>query len=215
MKLELVARDFVRLNGGGLTTARATSFESLAVAQVEGYNSEAARAGRRFIGGNNIIANGIAPVSAIPTTTATLALYNSAPESGRSLHIDRITFWLGSGTAAAGATLFGTVSPSAIAAAPTAMATGYTISSASGSTNSSYAIFTTAATVPVLPAAPAWIALSSSFQAAAANVGQGDGSVEYCGGIIVPPKRALCLGILSGAGTSPLYGISIVWNEFE
>lgn len=215
MKLDIVSRDFTRLAAGGMTTARATSFESLAIAQVEGPNSEAARAGRRFIGGNNIIANGIAPVSAIPTTTATLALYNSAPDGGRSLHIDRITFWLGSGTAAAGATLFGTVSPAPIATAPTAMATGYTISSASGSTNSSYGIFTTAVTVPTTPAAPAWIALSSSFQAAAANVGQGDGAVECAGGIIVPPRRALCLGILSGAGTSPLYGISIVWNEFE
>jgi hypothetical protein len=68
-------------------------------------------------------------------------------------------------------------------------------------------------TVPTSPFTPAWFAVGSSFQAAAANVGQGDGYADIEGGILVPPRHALGLGILSGTGTSPLYGISVIWTE--
>jgi hypothetical protein len=193
-----------------------TDNESIAVAQVELAKAESARAGRYFGGGNQIIANGIAPVAAIPTTTATLALYNAEDPGGLSYEIDRIGFWLGSGTAAAGATLFATVSPAKIVTAPTANATGYGSASMSGSTRVTKAIWTTAVTVPSPTGrAPAWIQISSNFQLAAANVGQGDGYVEMNGCLLVPPGYALGFAILSGAGTTPLYGISASWSEMQ
>src|SRR4051812_15000596 len=106
MKIEAIISRFMR--GGNQTQAqlRATALQSLAVAQVEPFHAERARAGRRFGGGTQIIANGIAPVAAIPTTTATLALWNGEADGGKSYLLDHLQWWLGSGTAAAGATLF-------------------------------------------------------------------------------------------------------------
>jgi hypothetical protein len=189
---------------------RGTGLMSAAVAQVEVPYAELTRAGRRFIGGNNIIANGIAPVQAIPTTTATLVLWNGESTGGKSYDIDVMGFWLGSGTAAAGATLMATVTTAALAA-PTA-ATGYTISSASGSAIASKARFATSQTIA---SGSAWVQVASSFQLAAANVGQGDQPVYVDGRFKVPPQYALGIVILSGAGTTPLYGVSVGWNEVE
>lgn len=212
---DMELRKFIGIKGAQERHLRGTVIESLAVAQVEFENAELARAGRIFIGGNQIIANGIAPVAAIPTTTATLALFNGEDSGGLSYQISKIGFWLGSGTPAAGATLFATVSPSKIATPPTVGATGYGVASASGSTRSSKALFATAVTIPSVPRAPAWVQVISTLQPAAANVGQGDLFVEKKGGLYVPPGYALGFGILSGTGTTPLYGISVEWAEVE
>lgn len=204
------ARRFVSLAlGGASRPLRMTGIESLAVAQVEPSRFELSRAGKRFIGGNQIIANGIAPVSAIPTTTATLALYNA--DARKSLVIEQLGFWLGSGTPAAGATLFGTVSTGPIASPPTAMTTGFGIQGASG-IGASKALWATGVT---LPGSPAWVQLASTLQLAAVNVGQGDGVINLDGALVIPPLRALGLAILSGAGTTPLYGVSCIHAEIE
>lgn len=191
---------------------RGTPLSSLAVGQTEAPYVELTRSGRRFYGGTQIIANGIAPVAAIPTTTATLALYNNdTGGSGMSLQLDWLTFFLGSGTAAAGATLFASVfKPSA--GAPSANATGYGSTSCSGSARGTKALWGTAVTAP---AGVNWAALMSTFQLAAANVGQGDNFVDIGGRLVVPPGYALGIGILSGAGTTPLYGVSAQWGEIE
>lgn len=201
----------------GSRILRMTDNESLAVTQVEFPKMELARSGSLFQGGNQIIANGIAPVTAIPTTTATLALYNSADAGGVSLIIDKLGFWLGSGTPTAGATLFAAVSTSMIVSAPTTNATGYSTQSASGSSDTlTKAVWTTAVTMPSLTnRSPAWVQVMSTFQLAAANVGQGDSYAEMGGALIVPPKHALGLAILSGTGTTPLYGISATWAELQ
>lgn len=191
--------------------ARATPLGSVAVAQVESPYMEAARSGRRFMGGNQIIANGIAPVAAIPTTTATLALYNNDPVgNGLSIALDWLNWWLGSGTPAAGATLFGAVFRPTTA--PTANATGYGSSSCNGSARGTRAIWATAQTAP---AGVNWASIMSTQQLAAANVGQGDNYVDIGGRIVVPPGFAFGMGILSGAGTTPLYGVSGHWTEIE
>lgn len=197
---------------GTLLLPRLTNQGSIAVANVEPEAYERARAGRRFWGGNQIIANGIAPVTAIPTTTATLALYNGEGDDGADYCIERVNFWLGSGTPTAGATLLACVSDGPIATTPTAMATGYEVASCSRGSRKSKAVWATAVTIPN---DPAWVGLFSTFQLAAANVGQGDGMAFLDGGIIVPPRHALGLAILSGTGASPLYGVSAVWSEIE
>lgn len=207
----IVSRFYKKAMSDAPGQLRLTGQGSMAVAAVEPEAYERARAGRRFWGGNQIIANGIAPVAAIPTTTATLALYNGEPDNGADLAIERINFWLGSGTAAAGATLFVCVSDGPIATTPT-MATGYEVASCSRGGRKSKAVFGTAVTIP---ADPSWVGALSTFQLAAANVGQGDGVAFLDGGIIVPPRHALGIAILSGAGTTPLYGVSAIWSEIE
>lgn len=216
MEIEARIRDFVEnAYAKGLETLRLTQLESQAIAQVEDARSELGRAGRRFGGGCQIIANGIAPVAAIPTTTATLALYNNEEAGGMVYFVRRISApWVGSGTPAAGATVFACISPSRIASPPTVMVTGYGAASLSGSTRRTKALFATAVTLPSTPAAPAWIQIHSSLQLAAANVGEGDGiGTEFDGELVVPPGYALGLAILSGAGTTPLYGLSVTWAE--
>lgn len=213
--MELEIRRFSRLGNGSDVISRGTTMGSQAIAAVEPDNTECSRAGRRFHGGCQIITNGIAPVQAIPTTTATLALYNAELASGRSLCIDRIGFFLGSGTPAAGATLMCTISPGSIASPPAASGTGYGSASSSGSSNQTKARWTTAMTLPSSPVAPAWFPLISTQQLAAANVGQGDGIYEGKGGLVVPPGYALGFAIVSGAGTTPLYAIGARWVELE
>lgn len=213
MRIEgVVRRFFKQANSDAPATARFTSQGSFPVAPVEPPNAEAARAGRRFGGGCQIIANGIAPVTAIPTTTATLALYNGEEDGGASYLIDRLNFWLGSGTPTAGATLMVAESAGPIATVPTAMATGYEAASLSGSSSGTKALFATAVTLPLNPT---WVGILSTFQLAAANVGQGDGWAQLDGGILIRPRRALGIAILSGTGTSPLYGVSVQWTELE
>jgi hypothetical protein len=218
MEFQAQIRRFVaNAFGRAFAPTRLTQYESLSCSNLEDFKAESARAGMRFHGGCQIIANGIAPVAAIPTTTATLALFNPAT-SGKTLGVHKINFWLGSGTPAAGATLFGTVSPAAPATPVTAMATGYGVGSSSGGSRLSKTLWGTAVTLPTspsAPSAPAWFALSSSLQVAAANVGQGDGVVELESGLLVPPGFCMGFAILSGAGTTPLYGISATWSEYD
>src|SRR5262245_5210592 len=111
----------------GPATPRLTGHRSLSAALVELDRQELCRTGRLYWAGTTTIANGIAPVQAVPTTTAGWALYNNNPVmSGRCFVIDRACSWLGSGTAAAGATLLGAVTPQMVADANkvTANATG-------------------------------------------------------------------------------------------
>lgn len=190
---------------------RGTPLSSLAVSQVESPYLDRARSGRRFYGGTQIIANGIAPVAAIPTTTATLGLYNNDTSGvGLSFDLDWLNVFLGSGTPAAGLTVFGAVfrptNP------PSVNATGYGSTSCSGSARGTKGLWGTALTAA---AGVNWAALVSTFQAAAANVGQGDNFVDLGGRILVPPGFAFGIGLLSGAGTTPLYGVSAQWGETE
>lgn len=215
LNIGAVIRRFTRAASGHQVPLRLTNIESLAVAKVEPDFAELARAGRLFHGGNQIIANGIAPVTAIPTTTATLALYNAEAAGGASYLIHRLGFWLGSGTPTAGATLLATVSPAPIASPPTGNGTGYGSASSSGSSRTTRSRWTTAVTLPTSPTSPAWMPVQSTFQLAAANVGQGDGWAELKGMLLVPPGYCLGLAILSGTGTTPLYGVGASWAELE
>lgn len=190
---------------------RGTPVGSLAVAQAEAPYVDMTRSGRRFHGGCQIIANGIAPVAAIPTVTATLGLYNNDNGSqGLSLLPDWLQLLLGSGTPAAGLTLYHAVFKPTNP--PSANATGYGSSPLSGTARGSKGIWATALTAP---AGINWSALFSTFQLAAANIGQGDNPIDLGGRIVIPPGYCWGFGILSGAGTTPLYGISSQWGEVE
>jgi hypothetical protein len=213
MRLSGIVQKAFRVAQGSDQEVRITSFSSLAIAQTELPQVELARVGRMFKGGLGIIANGIAPVQAIPTTTATLALYNGEPDSGRTIFLDSLAIALVSGTPAAGLSVLAAVSNGKLATPVSAMATGYGAGPVTGLTrHKSAALFGTAIT---FPAGTVWDVLAANAQAAAANVGQGDGPYEIRGGIAVPPGYALGLAVLSGAGTTPLYGIGLRWAEID
>ena len=202
---------------GTRNVQRSTLLGSMAVAQVELPRTEVARAGRYFVGGNQVIANGIAPVSAIPTTAISAGLYN-ASQTGDSLVIDMIFGpWLGSGTAAAGATLLvGLSTAKAAGTIPTANMTGWSSRNAQGATSrvaASSALWD--ATATFVAAQTTWFSVNSSPQLAAANVGQGAGGIVIHGGLIVPPGYEVGFAVLSGAGTTPLYGLSVAWAELS
>lgn len=190
---------------------RLTTLASLAIAQVEPPYLETARSGRRMHGGTQTIAAAVAPVQAIPTTTAAIALYNSdTAGNGLSLVVDWLNVFLASGTAAAGLSVLATIAKPA--AAPAANVASYASGSLSNASRTSKAVWATAL---VMAGAPVWSALNSSFQPAGANAGQGDNPLDLGGRLIVPPGFALGLSILSGVGTTPLYGVSAQWAELE
>lgn len=192
---------------------RLSNYASLAVAQVESPYQESTRSGRRFHGGVQVLANGVAPVQAIPTTTAAVALFNSdTNNNGLALVVDWANIFLASGTSAAGATVLVAVGKPSSGTAPVASASNYSIGTLSGTAQGSKALFgigTVFATTPV------WSAVASTSQVAGANVGQGDNCLDLGGRIVVPPGYMLGISILSGAGTTPLYGVSLQWAEHE
>lgn len=182
---------------------------SAKVAAFEPDRALVSAAGRRYYGGCQVIASGIAPVAAIPTTTATLFLWNGESAGGATYFIEEINHALGSGTAAAGAALMVCVTNLA-QTAPTA-ASNYATQNASNSTRRSRAVWGAGITV----ATGGWKIARSSFQLAAANVGQGDNPYQPNGALAIPPGYGLGIAILSGTGTTPLYSVSVQWCELD
>jgi len=182
---------------------------SLKTAAFEPDRALVSAAGRRYYGGCQVIASGIAPVSAIPTTTATLFLWNGEAAGGATYFIEEINYALGSGTAAAGAALM--VCVTNIAQTAPSAASNYATQSCSDGSRASRAVWGTAITV----ATSAWKIARSSFQLAAANVGQGDNPYQPNGALAIPPGYGLGIAILSGTDTSPLYSVSVQWAELD
>ena len=207
----LITRIFKSGNNNDGVPFRATPLSSQSVAQTEAPYFELSRSGKRFHGGTQTITNGIAPVQVLPTTTATLALYNNDSNgNGLALVLDWLNVFLGSGVPAAGLTvMFSVAKP---ITPPTTNTTGHSSGALSGTANGSKALWGAALTIP---ANAAWSALVSTFQPAAANVGQGDNYIDLAGRIVIPPGYALCLAVFSGLGTLPLYCVSAQWSEIE
>lgn len=199
---------FYPATGRAQVQARATSLESLAIDPVAALDEEMSRSGRRFNGVG--VAAGAAPIQAIPTTTATHAIYN--PDTKRAYVLDQIGCYLLSGTATSGLTIFGIVS--AITATLPTAATGSLIASSSCTSGAaSKAIFATAYTLPAQASGQQWFVVGAS-NSGVPSVG-GGATFDVKGRIIVPPGRVLGLAILAGAGTSPLYVPHATWHEVE
>lgn len=201
-----------KLGVGTVITPQTTELQSLLTTRLEPDRLELARQGRYWYGGNMVIANGVAPVTAIPTTAGTFLFNGNTTDS---LVLDKIFGpWLGSGTAAAGATLLMGISTSIQAGTlPTAHLTGWGSKPAvGGTTRTSKAWWD--ATSTFTASTMQWVGVKSTQQLAAATPGQGDGvSVEMHGSVIVPPGYAVGFAVFSAAGTTPLYGWSCSWAE--
>ena len=207
----LLTRIFKSANNADGVPFRATPLSSISVAQTEAPYFELTRSGKRFHGGTQVIANGIAPVQVLPTITATLGLYtNDSNSNGLSLMMDWLNVFLASGTPAAGLTVM--IAVGKPTNPPSANVAGHSTGALSGTSNGSKALWATALT---FPAGVAWSAPVSTFQPAAANVGQGDNYIDLGGRVVVPPGYAMGIALFSGAGTTPLYGASAQWGEVE
>jgi hypothetical protein len=97
MRVGGIVQKLFKVAQGADQEFRLTNLQSQAVAQTELLLTESARTGRLFHGGCGVIANGIAPDTAIPTTAAKLALFNAESDGGRSLVVDQLCFSLGPG----------------------------------------------------------------------------------------------------------------------
>jgi hypothetical protein len=207
----LITRIFKSPNNSDGVPFRASPMSSIAVALTEPPYFELTRHGQRFHGGTQLLANAVAPVQVIPTTVATLALYNTDTNgNGLALVPDWLNVYLASGTPAAGLSVMLAVGKPTTA--PTANATGYASGPLSGTGRSSRALW--GAAVP-FPAGVVWSAPVSTFQPAAANVGQGDNYIDLGGRIVIPPGYALGIAVLSGVGTTPLFAVNAQWSEVE
>jgi hypothetical protein len=191
-----------------------TSQGSLAIAQREPLYSEASRSGARFIASMNTL-TGIAPVQAWPTTAAAHYIYNGDPI--KTYVIDYLGFTCLAGTPASGGSLLGLIiKPTGTL--PTMG--GYNVVNASGSGNASRAVIATGYTIPAIAAAvtpwSGWVILNTANLAAAAYVGGGDASDNFKDGRLqIQPGYGLALTVLSGAGTTPLFGVHAEWLEAQ
>lgn len=214
MNIAALIQRIVKNGNNGLgVTLRGTPLLSLSTAQTEAPYFEMTRHGRRFHGGSNTGAAGLAPLGAIPTLTPSISLYNADTSgNGLSLSLDWLNIFLLSGVPAAGLTVWLSVFKPTPASLPSASTAGYLTGATSGSAIGSKAIWNTG---PVAAANPGWSSVLSTLQPAAANIFQGDNPVDLGGRFAVPPGQALGIAITSGAGTTPLYGLSAAWSEIE
>lgn len=147
-----------------------------------------------------------APVAAMPTTRAELALYNGYSNPGVTLVVDAIWYFaLTSQAAAAGATLIYQVSSTAAALTDD---TTQLISSPIGKAYSGLAKRAVAVTTMV---ANKWAVVGCSDTSAAASIGHGV-YAEINGGIQVRPGATLGMNAVVGTAVgTALIGVS--WHE--
>lgn len=178
-----------------------------------------ARTGRSFVGGTSAVAGGQAAVTNLPTTSIAWMLYNSQPtaQTVKCLVVKRLSAFFCSSTlniATTGFSIFAGVPPVIVAAAnvPTANSTNHATQACRGF-GTPLGIIASAGTIPT---GTAWEVLSCATNITAAQTTGPSTTVELSGQpFIVQPGFCLAVGILGATGGTPLYGISIAWDECE
>jgi hypothetical protein len=186
---------------------RLSQYRSLFVAELEPKYMEFARM-RRLYGANTGAGTAIAPVAALPTTTAAWALYNPTTNT-RVLIPLRAYCYSVSGTMALGMAmvLAGLTSP--VASAPSAY-TDSVNKAIMPNSQASNAVFGQNVTV----VAPVWNVHAARSQVSAIEVGSGL-SADLHGLYVIEPGYALCGSILSAVSADDLYGFGFVWGELD
>ena len=220
MEIQAEIRKFFGGGRSGLSGSKALGLEifgSQGISQIRLPKAVAAEEGMRWaaVMGSATL---LAPVTAMPTTTATMGLYNDSDD--QQLVIDEVGYHLGSGTPTAGSALV-VCNAGGIQTRPT-MSTGSNGGYAgsqignlgTGKVGGGPAIFATALTLLATgDGNPAWHIVAANPQALAAatfpaHVGRG----KIDGGIIIPPRGVLGMAILSGTGTTPLFGFQVIFQ---
>ena len=187
-----------------------SGFGSLRMSKFEPDLLELCRSGRLYVASTSIATNGQASVQDVPTTTASFSLYNNS--AGKYLTPLRMGAFNSGGTTGAGFTLLAGVTPLPLATPAVANGTGHTVGSLRGGTVGNLVFLATAVTVPTMAAN--FVAVGGIETAADATVGCG-AVFDVAGMFIVPYGYSLAAAVLSGAGTSPKYGISVVFALLE
>lgn len=170
----------------------------------------AASLGNRVFAATSATATELVPVTAVPTTAAAWALWNSEPDGGRDYYIDRVGCWSVSSTALGlGMSLLICVTLGRQAIGP-ATATNSILASLSGGSLDTKAIFDTG--LSISGGTPPWINVASRSQIAAQEVGSGL-VAEVKGAFRVKPGHALGITVLAPLGTIAKFGVSVVWVE--
>ena len=188
---------------------RLSQYTSLITASGEPNYFELARAGRLWVCSPGVIANFVAPVQDDPGTAAAYALYNPAA-SGVVLSVLRAWAYKDGGTNDVGGALV-LSAPQAEATAVTVNTTGVLVKNASGSARSSPLFWATGVT---LDAAGGWSVVAKNESAAAAKVGNAAMVAnDLHGCFLVQQGHALGAHVISGAGTTPKFGIGLLVAE--
>lgn len=182
-----------------------TNLGSTRVGQTEPDYFEMARRGWLF-GVHHTVATAIAPVQVISTTTAPFVL-NNVDTSGNVIVPLLVGVMLGSGTAGLGLTLCAGVTNGAVTTQLSADGTGvvHKCLRDQGNTPTAFADF-----AKTIPAGSVFNNIGGMQNAAAAVVGSGF-TVDLRGMYVIKPTYGFCLSILSGAGTSPLFTLSVIY----
>lgn len=207
-----VVADYGNISVGTEFPLKATGRGSLRTANTEPFQAALARS--RFCFSPGVVANAYIPVVDVPTTTATMALYNAESAVGKSLFIETVWVHSASGTLGLGAALLVglvQIAQAPTGTAPTANATGIVgPKRLGGGSASSSALFKDGVT---LAQAPAWITVATVQQVAAVSIGAGmlaqlDGAIE------VPPGFILGMAVLAPTGTTAKFGYGVTWVEY-
>ena len=151
-----------------------------------------------------------APYTAIPTTTATWALYNGG--TGNSmLVVLRIWSWLVSGTSGMGEFIFAGQSSAAQAAAATAYTSSVNKAVMPGSASTS-AVFANNVTLAGAPAWQAWAVDGGGGVDASDSTGM---AADVYGFYVIPPTYALGAGIYNIGGGTALYHVGFDYAIIE
>lgn len=206
-----------RLSKQAVPTTGVTGLGSERWAQVEPPFTELCRTTRLFTATLAQLANGSAPTQDVPTTGPDHALYNNAPSDSNRYIVPVHIAWTFSNTGttpamgAAGATMYGGVSALRIATPPTANGTGWTIQANRG-TGTSVGLCQVG---PTFAAGTTWTLFEGApFASAASVTGPGRGFPVW-GQFLVPPRFAFGFGVISGAGTNPLFCFTVIFAEVE
>jgi len=192
---------------GGISPLQLLPTGGLHVQTVNPKYMEFAR-GQRLYAASTGAGTAIAPVNALPTTTAAWALYNG--DTGKHLVVLKITAHSVSGTLGLGMSLLAGISSAAQASAPSAYSSSVhkAITPGSADTNGVFAQNVT------LAGAPIWVNVASRDQLSAASIGSGlVADVE--GMFIIPPTYALGMTVLAPAGTSALFNVGVVYATVD
>ena len=176
------------------------------VSQVEPEYMELARAGKLYSCENGT-AVGLANVAAIPTTTASYALYNGS--ASKHLVVLRIATSCEVITAPVTFMLIAGISPLPQASAETEYASS--LSKAMLPRSPAPEGYLTDAVT--LADTPVWNTLGS-YEGNSGLLGAAI-VADVKGMFIVPPSFALGIDIVGSAGTTPLFFVNVIWAELE
>lgn len=194
----------------GNNTQRAWSLSGLGsnrFAQCEPSLFELSRAGRLF-GMSLTVAASVIPVQTVPTTTASVCIFNAASAGGKLIVPLRLGFFNASGTSDKGQILLASVTSTTLATPLTANGTGYVIGGLRSGDTVSVAFADSAKTV----APCVWTSVGGLESTADAVPGCGQ-MFDVEGMFIIKPQYALGLAVLSGAGTTAKFSFSAIWAE--